>query len=506
MNYVNSFYKFLIGVSLGLSSGLFAVAESNEELLFTAVQPELFAAPFAQSNAWGDFDNDGDLDLLVVFLDRAVRLYENLGVGGFVDIADTLNLPTGGNPRSVAWADYDSDGDQDIYIAYADGSTANKLLENRMESGKVGFEDVATSRGVNFTGIVRQLNFIDFDNDGDLDLHLALRNAPNLLYENQNSHFKNQASNWGFFEPRRTVGSCWFDMDEDGDLDVFTANQNGDRDGMYRNDGEYFTDIAIALDMDQSRRPLTDGGVGCAITDFDNDGDLDLYVAEYGDDSLFRNNGDGSFTDVAKEVGLAVHDHIVTGVWGDVNNDGLPDLYAVGYVNGKPGMPDYLFINSGSHFENRIPENIRLNDSDHGAQMADYDNDGDLDISLAANDPAASHPLYRNDSDLAGRPSIKVQVLGSNGNYVMQGSEVRVYRAGTSKLLGTRLVDTGSGYNAQNAMPVHIATLDSSQVDIRVTTMSTAGRVDHHFMDIDVASLDNRPFIVRIPRQDLPER
>lgn len=468
------------------------------ELQFTAIQPELFSDPYGQSNAWGDFDNDNDLDLIVVFLERPVRLYENLGDGSFVDIAAELNLPAGGNPRSVAWGDYDGDGDQDIYIGYADGVTANKLLENQLNSGKRGFTNVAAERGVDLVGNVRQLNFIDFDNDGDLDLHIALRNASNILYENENGSFSNQARSRGFFEPRRTVGTCWFDMDADGDLDAFTTNQNGDRDGLYRNDGDSFTDVAIDLDMDQSRRPLIDGGVGCAVTDFDNDGDLDLYVAEYGDDSLFRNNGDGTFTDVAEAMGVAVHDHIVTGVWGDVNNDGLTDLYTVGYVNGQPGMPDYLFINKGSHFENQIPDNIRRGDSDHGIQIADFDNDGDLDISLAANDPAASHYLYRNDLVTNRHQSIQVQVLNEQGSYVLAGAEVRVYKAGTDELLGTRLVDTGSGYNAQNAMPVHIATLDAAQVDIRITTMSNRGRVDHTFEAVNVADLENRPFIARV--------
>ena len=88
------------------------------ELQFTPVQTDLFSAPYGQSNAWGDFDNDNDLDLLVVFLNEPVRLYENRGEAGIVDVAAELNLPAGGNPRSIAWGDYDNDGDQDIYIGY----------------------------------------------------------------------------------------------------------------------------------------------------------------------------------------------------------------------------------------------------------------------------------------------------------------------------------------------------------------------------------------------------
>jgi hypothetical protein len=297
------------------------------------------------------------------------------------------------------------------------------------------------------------------------------------------------------------VGTCWFDIDADGDLDLFTANQNGDRDGMFRNDEGRFVDVAMQLDIDQPRRPLADGSVGCAVIDFDVDGDLDLYVAEYGDDSLFSNNGDGTFTDVAVEVGLAVHDHIVTGVWGDVQHDGRPDLYTVGYVNGKPGAPDYLFVNLGDRFENRIPEVIAANDSDHGVQWGDFDQDGDLDLALAANDPAGSHYLFRNDlPQQIARRSIQVTVLDERGHYTRAGAEVRVYRAGTDDLLGLGIVDTGSGYNAQNARPVHIGLPDDGPIDVHVKVMARDGGRTEVFANVNWQARAGKPFVVRVAR------
>ena len=490
-------------------TGLLAASIFNAvyaaDIEFTPVQTETFSDPLGQSNAWGDYDNDGDLDLAVVFLNGPLRLYENRGTAGFVDVGQAVNLITNpGNARAVAWGDYDNDGDLDLYIAYADGVNPNVLMENQISNhskpSQKSFIDVGVEKGVSFVGATRQLNFVDYDADGDLDLHVALRTSTNRLFQNNEGVFTNVARQTGFYEPRRTVGACWFDMDSDGDLDAFTTNQSGDRDGMYQYEDGRFSDVAMALNIDQARRPLIDGGVGCAITDFDVDGDLDLYVAEYGDDSLFRNNGDGTFTDVAADMGVATHDHIVTGVWGDVNNDGLPDLYIVGYVNGKPGTPDYLYINKGDHFENEIPDTVMANDTDHGVQFADYDQDGDLDLSLAANDPSGSHYLFRNDFGDNANQSIQVLVLNEDGHQVMAGSEVRVYKAGTDELLGTRLVDTGSGYNSQNAKPVHIATLLTETVDIKVTTMTSEGRRDTFFREIDVGSLSNKPFQARVAR------
>ncbi len=482
---------------MGLS---ITVGSLAAEPVFTAYQPELFSDPGGQSNAWGDFDDDGDLDLIITFRDAPVRLYSN-SPDGFEDVGASVGLPTdGGNPRSVAWGDYDNDGDLDVYIGYSGlDEPANRLFRNNLQAGRNDFTEVGEAAGVAMRGAIRQVSFVDYDADGDLDLYVAFRGSVNRLLQNNDSVFSDVTFVTGIAEPRRTVGACWFDMDADGDLDLFTANQNGDRDGMFRNDNGRFTDVAMELDIDQPRRPLMDGSVGCAVTDFDTDGDLDLYVAAYGDDKLYRNNGDGTFTDIAPEMGVANHHHIVTGVWGDVQHDGRPDLYTVGYVNGQPGTPDYLFINQGDRFENRLPDNVARNDTDHGVQWVDFDQDGDLDLSLAANDPAGSHYLFRNDLPDAVAPrSIQVLVLDAKGHYTCAGSEVRVYRSGTSDLLGLRLVDTGSGYNAQNAKPVHIGLTGWDRVDVHVTTMSGEGRQTTRFNDIDPRALGGKPFVARV--------
>lgn len=473
---------------------------ARAQIEFVPVQPDTFADSGGQSNAWGDYDNDGDLDLIMTFRDAPLRLYQN-GANGFENVAGEVGLPgTKGNQRSIAWGDYDGDGDLDVYIGYSGHhGPKNQLFRNDLRNGVAKFTDVSEAAGVDIQGITRQISFVDYDSDGDVDLYVALRASPNRLLQNNGGVFTDVTFQVGIAEPRRTVGACWFDMDSDGDLDLFTANQNGDRDGLFRNDGGRFTDIAQDLDMDQPRRPLMDGSVGCAVTDFDTDGDLDLYVAAYGYDKLWKNNGDGTFTDVAPAVGINVHDHIVTGVWGDIQHDGKPDLYTVGYVNGKPRTPDYLFINQGERFSNELPANIATNDTDHGVQWVDFDQDGDLDLSLAANDPEASHPLYRNelDNDIAGR-AIQVLVLDKQGRYTKAGAEVRIFKAGTTVLLGLRMVDTGSGYNAQNAKPVHIGLTEMLSVDVHVTTMSVDGPKVQVFENIDPTLLDKHIFEARV--------
>jgi len=274
----------------------------------------------------------------------------------------------------------------------------------------------------------------------------------------------------GLGDPRRTVGVAWFDMDQDGDLDAFVANQNGDLDALYRNDGGVFSDVAPALGMDGRPRSEEYGGVGPAVSDYDNDGDLDLFVANYGPDVLWRNDGNGSFTEVARGTPLGEDYHSTAAGWGDFDNDGLQDLFVVSYLSGVAEVDDHLFRNRRGVFENVIPDLLQHPGASHGVSWVDFDTDGDLDLLLANNDPqGGGHPLYRNllPNDRVQR-SLQVRVVDARGVQRFPGAEVRVYEdRGTGqgegdpgspedlRILGTGLVDVGGGYCSQGVAPVH---------------------------------------------------
>src|SRR5262245_32772458 len=249
---------------------LIALAQSSFSPQFELVQPELFSAAGGQPNAWADIDGDGDLDLFVGFQEgKPNRLYRNDG-GRFVEIAAAAGIADLTDTRAAAWGDFDGDGRVDLYVGFTRRSeTKNRLYRNVSERGSVRFTDVGAAMNVDAMGETRQVSWIDYDNDGDLDLFVACRDAPNMLCRNDSStgsestratsrvdgsRFTSVGKELGLDDPRRTVGAVWFDFDGDGDLDVFTANQNGDTNGLWRNDGSRFVDVARELGMDADRK------------------------------------------------------------------------------------------------------------------------------------------------------------------------------------------------------------------------------------------------------------
>lgn len=283
-------------------------------LPFTALQDDLFSVPNSLSNAWGDYDNDGDLDLAVSIGTGEIRLYRN-DKGVMVSVGAQLGMPQKGQEfRGLSWGDYDADGYLDLMGGATDKAALSVVMHN--EKG-ARFRDVAAEIGLTIPDrSARQSNWVDYDNDGDLDLYSTDRAGENKLFRNDAGHFTRVFASAGPTDARATVGACWFDADADGDLDLFLANQSGATDALWRNDGAAFTDIAPQLGMTGPKRTVDEGGVGCAIGDFDNDGDLDVFVPNYGHNQLYRRNTDKTFTDVAGSVGVAVENHAVGADWG----------------------------------------------------------------------------------------------------------------------------------------------------------------------------------------------
>ena len=443
---------------------------------FEPVQRGLFSTGTTLTNAFADYDNDGDLDLYVGFNGAANRLYRN-DAGVFTDVAASAGVADTRATRSAAWADYDNDGDPDLMLGFAPGA-ASVLKLYRNDLGR--FTDVTADAGLTRDSAgVRQFSWIDIDHDNDLDLFVALRDRPNAMYRNDGGRFTDIAASIGLADPRRSVGAIWFDYEEDGDLDLYVANQDGDKNGLFRNVGGTFTDVADSAGVSWGgRQPneATNGTVRPCAADVNGDGHLDLFAANYGRNGLMLYRGQGRFEDVSTAWGVGQDARYDACAFSDFDHDGRIDLYVNGTITGGISYRDILYRNTGSRFVEVTPDSIAALQADHGVQWADVDGDGDEDLALTGQRPDGMHAVLRNLNSHAAR-SITVRVVNGLGRVTRPGAEVRVFAAGTRRLLAMRLVDTGSGYNAQNDMAVQIGLPQNSGIDVEVIWPANGQRV-----------------------------
>jgi hypothetical protein len=471
------------------SSRLFAAAQilavaslsagSVQGPRFAPLQPDLSAAA-TLVNAGADYDGDGDVDLFVGANGTPNRLLVNTR-GRLHDAAARAGVADARSTRAAAWGDYDADGDPDLLVGFAPaarpegrayeggGGAASVLTLYRNDRAR--FADVTASAGIAIpSGAVRQASWVDVDADGDLDLYVGFRDRADVLFRNDGATFTDVAPAVGLADTRKTVGAVWFDYDEDGDLDLYAAHMDGDANALYRNDGGRFTDVAAAAGLAWGGRAAnepTNGTVRPCVADVDGNGRFDLFMANYGPNGLFLNRGGGRFEDVSAAWGVNIDGRYDTCAFSDIDHDGRIDLYVNGTVTGGVAYRDYLFRNTGSRFEEVTPDTLGALAADHGALWADFDGDGAEDLALTGAGPL---PLVLRNMlpSVDARRSIRVRVTDARGRAIRAGAEVRVYQRGARQLLGARLVDSGSSYNAQSDVPLHFGIPSAGRVDVEV--------------------------------------
>jgi len=351
------------------------------------------------SVAWGDYDNDGDLDLLLTGNTGGgffSGIYRN-DAGTLIDINAALSQVAF---SSLAWGDYDNDGDLDILLTGDSGVEISKIYQN--DNG--AFTDINAP----LTGVYNSsVDWGDWDNDGDLDILLTgcseVVGVISRVYRNDTGTFVN--INAGL------TGGCfssveWGDYDKDGDLDILLAGDDpghGPVSKIYQNNNGIFTDINAALT----------GVYNSSVSwgDYDNDGDLDILLTGTlgGDDSgiskIYQNNN-GAFSDInAALTGFRNS----SAAWGDWDNDGDLDIIITG--ESGSGIVSDVYRNDNGTFTSI---NVLFTGVASGsAKWGDYDNDGDLDILLTGDSGNGFiSKLYRNNSPIANTPPAAPSGLG----------------------------------------------------------------------------------------------
>jgi len=328
--------------------------------------------------AWGDYDNDGDLDLALAGSDADGNARSLLYTNDNGSLAENSAVSLiGVQDGDAAWGDFDNDGDLDLLLTGGDqgNNRYTHLYRNRLESGDFALNVANVSALPQLSN--SSAAFGDVDNDGDLDLALVgqpLGDRAGVLYLNTDGQYAEDASQ--SLTPMDNGDLAWADVDGDGDLDLAaigqTNNQGGSELILYLNDAGQLT---------ADTRSAFTGALAASVAfgDFDGDGDPDLAANGFNPSTglttfLYTNDGTGRFTESGQSL-----DAVAAGdlAWGDFDNDGDADLAQVGQA--ASGRILKVYRNNGGTLE-AIPISV-LTGIDFGTvTWADIDNDGDLDL------------------------------------------------------------------------------------------------------------------------------
>ena len=465
---------------------------------------ELFDDDFATGylgigQAWGDYDNDGWLDLYVTGNRDPSVLYRNMGDGTFSVSALTpqvalADVETGG----AVWVDYDNDGWQDLYVV---NHGPNTLFHN---DGGEGFSDVTDVAGVGDAGKGATATWGDYDGDSHLDLYVVNWSCfpecgdPNItlnhdaardtLYHNRGDGSFVDVSHLLEYDLLLGAGftASFTDYDNDGDADIYVVNdqfKNMLGNILWRNDGAgcdgwCWTDASI----EAGARTFIHG-MGLAVGDYDNDLDLDFYFSDMVNGMvLLQNQGDGTFDDVADDAGVAVGPSSAVG-WGtiffDYDNDSWLDLYLTStefvqfdIASGPEGMMfeyrEFLFRNRGDGSFADVTPQKWIDDAvpSMGLAYADYDKDGWLDFVLG--NWNQGYVLYRNTGGVThDRNWINVRLRGG-GDINRDAIGARVYLSTVSGRTLMQEVKCGSSLGAGNDTALHFGLGDDGIRELRV--------------------------------------
>ncbi len=434
---------------------------------------------------WGDINNDGFLDLIVPTHSSAPFVYLNNAGNTFTDIRATSGIGPSDldslDWRGFAFGDYDGDGNLDLYIAETAVGRAQKRDLLFKGHGDGTFENVTQVAGIETSNALGQCAFwVDYDNDGKLDLFVKNWGSANRLYKNNGDGTFTESANSARLDKAasyRHLGAyhgtiCSFaDYDNDGFMDVAFS---GLKNALYRNNGSVFVNVSASAGI----KALNDGR-GIAWGDYNNDGLLDFYVsrkntASQGDkNSLYRNNGDGTFTNVAQEAGVIPVGDTWTGVWGDYDNDGFLDLFVTDAGVSGVGNANHLYHNNGdgTFTDRAAEEGVALQDDvslHKGAAWADYNNDGFLDLLIQDGiDPETGlHRLFKNNGN--SNHFIKVNLNGVQAN--SRGIGARVTVTSSTGMSFRQNNGGGGGEDAsQGSEPLHfgIGTATEATVEVK---------------------------------------
>jgi hypothetical protein len=421
----------------------------------------------SRSVNWVDVNNDGYIDCFISngpAEGQTNNLYLNNGAGNFVKVlTDTIvHVPEASD--GATFSDYDNDGDLDAFVANWYGH--NDLLFSNNGNGT--FTRIGTGPPVTNQGYSETASWGDYDKDGLPDLYVAnsagLRK--NFLYHNTGGgNFTKILTGTIVTDNYYSRCTNWTDIDNDGDLDMFVTNENNQNENIYRNDGGgTFTKLTAGALLN-----LGDSTMSGSWADYDNDGDLDVFLAnDYNYNALFRNDGNFVFTRMVADTVCRTWSHSFSSAWSDVDNDGDEDLYVTNSFGDTP-LLNYFYLNNGDGTFSRNSTDVVVADSGwyYGCAFGDYDNDGFEDLAVATcryNGLDRPDQLFHNNG--SANHWITFNLTGTVSNHSAIGARIYIQAVINGYVVWQmREVSAQSSYCGQNDIRAHFGLGDATQVD-----------------------------------------
>ncbi len=422
----------------------------------------------SRSVNWVDVNNDGWIDCFISNGPSGGQnnnLYINNGNGDF-NLLQNDSIVLDKSPSDGAtFGDIDNDGDLDAFVV--NWYNVNNLFYLNKGNGqftKINSEIISNDKGYSETA-----SWGDYDQDGLLDLYVSNSETPkkNFLYHNEGSgKFKKITTGPATTDAYYSRSVNWTDIDNDGDVDLFVSNENNEAENCYRNDGGgNFTKL--------SNGPLlTDGGntMSSSWADFDNDGDLDVFLAnDKGKNALFRNEGNFIFTKLTSDTTAKIPSNSFSSAWSDIDNDGDLDLFVTNAFATNSLLKNFLFLNKGDGTFSRNTTDTCVNELawSYGCAFGDYNNDGFEDLAVATcrfGGVDKTDLLYKNKGNT--NNWLTLQLTGTISNKSAIGTKVYLKSVINGKTVWQmRETSAQSGHCSQNDLRVHFGLGDAPLAD-----------------------------------------
>jgi hypothetical protein len=427
--------------------------------------------PLGNGISFADFNNDGWDDISVCTgSDDIPRFFLNIDGLLFSEVNLNLGLQNFTN-KQIIWVDYDNDGDRDLFIT--SDSQGNRLFQN---IGNLVFEDVTISSGLTVDNMDSNgASWADVNNDGCLDLYISNHSGltsgtPNLFYLNNcDGSFSELTEAYGLQNDLApTFCAGFLDINNDGWLDLYVANDRFSPNFMYQNNGDgTFTDISSI-----SGTGVVMDAMSVTVGDINNDGYWDIYVTNTPEDistpfsgnALFLNNADSTFSNISMNAGTMFGGFAWGSVFLDIENDGDEDLYVSssydGSFNGYPSNALYENIENLEFMNSAAIGFEEDTNVSYGNAIGDFNNDGLTDI-IVLNNNGEPPSLWENKNFSPGN-YIKINLEGTVSNRDAVGAKIEIQTQGQKQF---RTIICGEGYMSQNSFIKQFGIGSAEQVD-----------------------------------------